>query len=43
MEAITRLPGGTAIVFALMVMIAATAFLRRSGQGFRPRPQPARG
>jgi PiT family inorganic phosphate transporter len=41
MEAITRLPGGTAIVFALMVMIAATAFLRRSGQGFRPRPQPA--
>jgi PiT family inorganic phosphate transporter len=43
MEAITRLPGGTAIVFALMAMIAATAFLRRSGQGFRLRPQPAQG
>ena len=43
MEAVTRLPGGAALVFALMIAIASTAFLRRSGQGFRPRAQPAEG
>jgi PiT family inorganic phosphate transporter len=43
MEAVTRLPGGAALVFALMIAIASTAFLRRSGQGFRLRAQPAEG
>ena len=33
MEALTRLPGGTALVFVLTGLIAAAAFLGRSFQG----------
>ncbi|HEX3255363.1 MAG TPA: inorganic phosphate transporter, partial [Gaiellaceae bacterium] len=35
MELLTRLPGGTALVFGLTGLIAATAFLGRSWQGRR--------
>jgi len=35
MEALTRLPGGTALVFVLTGLIAAAAFLGRSFQGRR--------
>jgi PiT family inorganic phosphate transporter len=35
MEALTRLPGGTALVFVLTGLIAAVAFLGRSFQGRR--------
>jgi PiT family inorganic phosphate transporter len=35
METLTRLPGGTALVFVLTALIAAAAFLGRSLQGRR--------
>jgi inorganic phosphate transporter, PiT family len=43
MEEITRLPGGAALVCALLVAIAATAFLGRGAQSIKLRPQPAEG
>jgi inorganic phosphate transporter, PiT family len=41
MEVLTRAPGGTAIVFALMALIAALAFLARSVQARRVVAAPA--
>jgi len=41
MEALTRLPGGTAVVFALMAGIAALAFLARTWQTRRLAPSAA--
>ena len=41
MEAVTRLPGGVALVFALTGAIAAVAFLGRGIQTRRLRAQPA--
>jgi inorganic phosphate transporter, PiT family len=41
MEALTRLPGGTAIVFTLMAVIAALAFLARSWQTRQLKPAGA--
>jgi inorganic phosphate transporter, PiT family len=41
MEVLTRPPGGTAIVFALMALIAALAFLARSVQARRVVAAPA--
>jgi PiT family inorganic phosphate transporter len=41
MELLTRVPGGTAIVFALTGLIAALAFLARSVQARRFVPAPA--
>jgi hypothetical protein len=41
MQEVTRLPGGAALVFGLLVAIAAVAFLGRSGQGFSFRARAA--
>jgi PiT family inorganic phosphate transporter len=41
MEEVTRLPGGAALVFGLLVAIAAAAFLGRSGLRLPFRVQPA--
>jgi hypothetical protein len=41
MEGLTRLPGGSILVFVLAAAIAAVAFLARSLQTRRLAPKPA--
>ena len=41
MQEVTRLPGGGALVFGLLIAIALSAFVGRSGRAFWLRPQAA--